>query len=61
MQRRAKATATSHLVEYGNVLGELVALIESTRRAAARSVNAVMTTTYFLVGRAIVEHEQKGT
>ena len=41
-------------------LGELVALIESARRAAARSVNAVMTATYFVVGRAIVEHEQKG-
>jgi predicted nuclease of restriction endonuclease-like (RecB) superfamily len=45
---------------YRGVLGDLVALIESTRRAAARSVNAVMTATYFLVGRAIVEHEQKG-
>ncbi len=27
---------------------------------AARSVNAVMTATYFLVGRAVVEFEQKG-
>jgi hypothetical protein len=45
---------------YGVVLGDLVALIESARRAAARSVNAVMTATYFLIGRAIVEQEQKG-
>jgi predicted nuclease of restriction endonuclease-like (RecB) superfamily len=45
---------------YRGVLGDLVALIESARRATARSVNAIMTSTYFLVGRAIVEHEQKG-
>jgi predicted nuclease of restriction endonuclease-like (RecB) superfamily len=45
---------------YRGVLGDLVELIESARHAAARSVNAVMTATYFLVGRAIVEHEQKG-
>jgi hypothetical protein len=38
----------------------MVSLIESARRAAARSVNAVMTATYFLVGRAVVEFEQKG-
>lgn len=55
-----KPSPSPELVEYRNVLGELVALIESARRAAARSVNAVMTATYFLVGRAIVEHEQKG-
>lgn len=60
MKPRAPTKPSSELVGYGNVLGELVALIESARRAAARSVNAVMTATYFLVGRAIVEHEQKG-
>lgn len=42
------------------MLGDLVALIDSARRAAARSVHAVMTATYFLVGRTIVEHEQRG-
>jgi len=62
MKRHGPTKPTSQLVgySYGNVLGELVALIESARRAVARSVNAVMTATYFLVGRAIVEHEQKG-
>ncbi len=48
------------MADYRDVLGGLVTLIESARRAAARSVNTVMTATYFLVGRAIVEHEQKG-
>ena len=60
MMPRVPTKASSQLDGYGSVLGELVALIESARRAAARSVNAVMTATYFLVGRAIVEHEQKG-
>ena len=60
MKPRVPTKASSQLDDYGSVLGELVALIESARRAAARSVNAVMTATYFLVGRAIVEQEQKG-
>lgn len=60
MTPRVPTKPSSQLIGYGNVLGELVALIESARRAAARSVNAIMTATYFVVGRAIVEHEQKG-
>ncbi len=35
-------------------------VIEDARRAAARSVNAVMTATYWFVGRRIVEPEQRG-
>jgi hypothetical protein len=37
-----------------------VRVIEEARRAAARSVNAVMTATYWFVGRRIVELEQRG-
>lgn len=59
MTPRVPTKPSSQLIGYGNVLGELVALIESARRAAARSVNAIMTATYFVVGRAIVEHEQR--
>jgi predicted nuclease of restriction endonuclease-like (RecB) superfamily len=44
---------------YGDVLGELVGLIDSARCATVRSVDAIMVATYFLVGRAIVEQEQK--
>ena len=51
---------TSLPMGYDGVLRELMSLIESARRAAARSVNAVMTATYFLVGRAVVEEEQRG-
>jgi len=45
---------------YATVLGEIVELLASARREAAKSVNAVMTTTYWQIGRRIVEHEQRG-
>jgi predicted nuclease of restriction endonuclease-like (RecB) superfamily len=45
---------------YEAVLADLTDLLESARRAAARSVNTVMTVTYWKVGRRIVEHEQRG-
>jgi hypothetical protein len=48
------------LVGYDEVLADLVGLLEGTRRAAARSVNALMTATYWLVGRQIVEGEDRG-
>lgn len=45
---------------YDALFAEVVRVIEDTRRAAARSVNAVMTATYWLVGQRIVELEQGG-
>ena len=41
------------------MLTDGVQLVESARRAAARSVNTVMTATYWAIGRSIVEEEQK--
>jgi len=46
--------------EQAELLANVIALIESGRRAAARSVNTVMTTTYWHVGQLIVEREQRG-
>jgi len=46
--------------DYALVHADIVALLEAARRAAARSVNAVMTATYWAVGRSIVEFEQGG-
>ena len=45
---------------YDSVLTEVVQLLEDSRRASARAVNAVMTATYWEVGRRIVEGEQSG-
>ena len=43
---------------YDSVLTEVVRLLEDSRRASARAVNALMTATYWEVGRRIVEGEQ---
>ena len=46
--------------DYTHIHGNIVAILESSRRAAARSVNALMTATYWEVGRRVVEFEQGG-
>jgi hypothetical protein len=45
---------------YDSLLGGIASLLESAWRSAARSVNALMTATYWLIGRQIVEFEQAG-
>ena len=45
---------------YSALIKDLSGLLESARRAAARTVNAVMTATYWEIGRRIVEFEQGG-
>jgi predicted nuclease of restriction endonuclease-like (RecB) superfamily len=45
---------------YGELVGGIAGVLEAARRASARSVNAIMTATYWEVGRRIVEHEQQG-
>jgi predicted nuclease of restriction endonuclease-like (RecB) superfamily len=60
---KSKAVAAgpaSPVAGYGRVLSGMVELLESARRAAARTVNAVMTATYWEMGRRIVEVEQRG-
>ena len=47
-------------VSYIEVRGDIVALLEAARLAAARSVNALMTASYWEIGRRIVEFEQAG-
>jgi DUF1016 N-terminal domain len=64
MSRRRKAQPPAEVEPeipgYDAVLSGLFELLESARRAAARSVNAVMTAAYWEMGRRIVEHEQQG-
>lgn len=45
---------------YDGLLTGISALLDAARRAAARSVNSILTTTYWEIGRRIVEHEQDG-
>lgn len=51
---------TPDQADYAAVHADIVALLEAARRAAARSVNAVMTATYWAVGQRIVTFEQGG-
>lgn len=43
--------------DFGGVHGDIVALLEAARRAAARSLNALMTAACWEIGRRIVEFE----
>jgi predicted nuclease of restriction endonuclease-like (RecB) superfamily len=44
----------------GDALADIIELIEDARRRAARAVNAAMTASYWLIGRRIVQEEQRG-
>jgi len=46
--------------EYNTIHSGIVQLLKAARSAAARSVNALMTATYWEIGRRIVEFEQGG-
>ena len=46
--------------EYDVLLNEVAGYLAEARRASARAVNSVMTSTYWLVGCRIVEFEQRG-
>jgi len=45
---------------YDVILSEVVDLLESARKTSARTINTIMTATYWEIGRRIVEFEQKG-
>ncbi len=48
------------LKNYTSLFKGVSSLLETSRHAAARSVNAIMTATYWEIGRRIVELEQHG-
>ena len=59
--RKLSAQKTIDPIEgYDSIVSELSDLIEGARRVSARSVNAVMTATYWEIRRRIVESEQRG-
>jgi DUF1016 N-terminal domain len=45
---------------YNNIRAGIVELLKTARSAAARNVNALMTATYWELGRRIVQSEQAG-
>ncbi len=46
--------------DYQRLVSEVSALLEEARRTSVRTVNAILTTTYWEIGRRIVEFEQGG-
>jgi predicted nuclease of restriction endonuclease-like (RecB) superfamily len=62
MKKKSRALAISQTKsgEYSGLVSGIAELLEAARRAAARSVNALMTATYWEIGRRIVEFEQGG-
>ena len=46
--------------QYARLLADISGLLEQARHTAARSVNAVLTSAYWQIGRRIIEHEQRG-
>jgi predicted nuclease of restriction endonuclease-like (RecB) superfamily len=51
---------TPPLAGYGDVCDGIAQLLIAARQAAARNVNALMTASYWEIGRRLVEAEQKG-
>lgn len=45
---------------YSSLITDLASLIEQGRKVAVRYVNTALVATYWLIGRRIVEYEQKG-
>ena len=46
--------------DYPSLVSDLQAFVEAGRRVAVRNVNGVLVSTYWKMGRRIVEYEQKG-
>ncbi len=59
-RRIVVASAARRGDAYAGLVGDIAGLLESARRTSARAVNALMTATYWEVGRRIVEFEQGG-
>lgn len=62
MKKKSRTLAISQTAsgEYGALIGDIAELLEAARRTAAGTVNALMTATYWEIGRRIVEFEQGG-
>lgn len=60
MPPRQKMAALAAAGNYAGLVHDVRELLETARRTSARTVNALMTATYWEIGRRIVEFEQGG-
>jgi predicted nuclease of restriction endonuclease-like (RecB) superfamily len=58
--KHTKTSAVRADPGYEAVLADVAGLVAAARSVSARTVNAIMTTTYWNIGRRIVEQEQRG-
>jgi predicted nuclease of restriction endonuclease-like (RecB) superfamily len=61
MPRPSRRQVAPARAGYTGLVGDIAGLLDIARRASARTVNALMTATYWEVGRRIVEFEQGGS
>jgi DUF1016 N-terminal domain len=59
-KQTTRSRQTANLASYRSIFGNVAELIEAARRLSVRSVNTVMTATYWAIGQQIVEAEQHG-
>ena len=45
---------------YSTLIKEIASIVEQGRKTAVKYVNTALVATYWLIGRRIVEYEQKG-
>lgn len=59
---RKKPTKLDSIVDnyYDSILGDISNVIDAARRSTTRSINSIITAAYWLIGRRIMEFEQKG-
>ena len=58
--KKAKSSLPGAATDYSGLVSGVSELLDAARRTSVRSVNALMTATYWEVGRRIVEFEQGG-
>ena len=60
-RRKSSETQLAPVSDYVGLVAGISDLVDQARHQAARSINGLLTATYWEVGRRIVEFEQKGT
>lgn len=60
MKKKSSHPPTIKKDDYTGLLSDVSTLLEEARRGAARSVNTILTATYWEIGRRVVEFEQRG-
>ena len=63
MARRKPTSQHMEIVpvaDYGGLVNQIARLVDQARRETSRVVNSALTTTYWDIGRRIVEFEQGG-